>query len=85
MTVPIVPGKPEEPAGQDRLMFEPYKPPQKAAPAPAPQPSETQATVKKAAVGTVTVIVTLVAVFCVLPLLVCFGLSAIGAVLPGSP
>lgn len=89
MTVPIVPGnpQPEEPTRWQEIgppMYEPYVPPaQPVTRQPQSyQPSETQATVKKAAVGTVTVIVTLVGLFCVLPLLLCFGMAACGALLP---
>ena len=81
--MPIVPGNqpPEEPTswrGIGPPMYEPYVPPRPAPGPAAPQP--TQDTVKKAAVGTVTVIAVLVGLFCVLPLLACFGLSAIGAI-----
>ena len=40
---------------------------------------------KKVAVGTIVVVVTLVILFCVLPLVLCFGLGFLGMVMdPGS-
>lgn len=81
VTVPIVPGpQPDEPKWQDLTppLYEPYRPPQQ--PIPAPPPTDTQATVKKAAVGTVTVIAVLVGIFCVLPVVACFVFGIIGQI-----
>jgi hypothetical protein len=44
-----------------------------------PQPDYSQ-TAKKASVGTITVIAVLVGLFCVLPVLVCGGLTIIGSI-----
>lgn len=68
-------------------MFEPYRPP--TAPVqrtrPVGQPGGPGDTAKKAAVGTVAVIATLVGLLCVLPTLICLGFAACGAVLPSTP
>lgn len=81
MTVPINPGKPED----GPQMFEPYHPPpQVQRTRPIGQPGGPGDTAKKAAIGTVTVIVVLVGLFCVLPILICSGMALFGAVLPGT-
>ena len=68
MSVPITPGNPE-PEPQPVYMA----PPPQYAPTPADQ------TVKKAAVGTVTVIAVLVGLFCVLPMIACGVFAALGS------
>jgi hypothetical protein len=74
-TPPIVPGpSPDEPI--------PYVPPPQQQYAPLQAPGDANV-VRKTAIGTVTVIVTLVAVFCGLPVLMCGGMALFGAVLPG--
>jgi hypothetical protein len=85
MTVPIVPGPdPDQPQ-----YLPPVSPPPPVYQQPyAPQgyqPSGTHDVVKKSAIGTVTVIATLVGLFCVLPMLPCFGMAACGALLPSTP
>ena len=92
---PIVPGppQPDEPTSWQQPVSGPppqyyqqpvYYPPPQHAPGSLPPGGGTEVA-KKAAIGTVTVIVTLVGLFCVLPMLVCFGMAACGAILPSSP
>jgi len=74
MTVPIVPGPtPEEPTE--------WQQPQQHQPQPIyyARPSDPVEVVKKSAIGTVTVIVTLVALCCVLPMVLCVVLSVLGS------
>lgn len=63
---PIVPGSPDPS----------IPPPQRYAPLQAPGDA---AVVRKTALGTVTVIITLIAVFCGVPLLLCAGMALLGA------
>jgi hypothetical protein len=79
---PIVPG-PDEPTWQQQ----PYSPPpQPGPPYPPPQviyhqqlpPPKGGDVVGKTALGTITVIAILIAMFCILPLVLCFGFGMIG-------
>lgn len=86
---PIVPGNPQPDPDQPQQWQSVYPQPPTApepqpvyyvpAPPNVPQPSTIASVVNKSAIGTITVIVTLFAVFCLLPMALCVGCGALGA------
>lgn len=69
---PIVPGRPDEPSPQQ---WPAQPPPVQYVPAPQSD------VVGRSVVGTITVVVTLVLIFCILPMFLCVGCGTIGQIM----